>query len=94
MISEGLADHFCLEVTKIDTPSWSKALSDSGLILWKGKAEKEWFRTEYDLYSNPGKYARLMDKHAVKNPCPQCGGKVEKIQYLGVACYFCPGCQS
>jgi formamidopyrimidine-DNA glycosylase len=49
---------------------------------------------EYDLYNNPGKYIRLMDKNAVKNPCPQCGGKVEKIQYLGGACYFCPECQA
>ena len=38
MIIEGLADHFCLEVTKIDTPSWSQALSDSGLSLWKKQA--------------------------------------------------------
>lgn len=49
---------------------------------------------EYDLYNNSGKYVRLMDKNAVKNPCPQCGNKVEKIQYLGGACYFCPVCQT
>ena len=48
---------------------------------------------EYDLYNNLGKYVRLMDTNAVKNPCPQCGDKVEKIQYLGGACYFCPSCQ-
>ena len=48
---------------------------------------------EYDLYNNQGKYIRLMDKNAVKRPCPQCGGKVEKIQYLGGACYVCPKCQ-
>jgi formamidopyrimidine-DNA glycosylase len=48
---------------------------------------------EYDLYGNPGKYIRLMDKNAVKNPCPRCGGKVDKTQYLGGACYFCPTCQ-
>jgi len=49
---------------------------------------------EYDLYNKPGKYIRLMDKNAVKHPCPQCGGKIEKIQYLGGACYFCPKCQN
>jgi formamidopyrimidine-DNA glycosylase len=49
---------------------------------------------EYDLYNNPGKYIRLMDKNAVTKPCPKCGGKVEKIQYLGGACYFCPVCQT
>jgi formamidopyrimidine-DNA glycosylase len=48
---------------------------------------------EYDLYNNPGKYIRLMDKNALKSPCPKCAGKVEKIQYLGGACYFCPSCQ-
>jgi formamidopyrimidine-DNA glycosylase len=48
---------------------------------------------EHDLYNNPGKYMRLMDKNSVKNPCPQCGGKVEKMQYLGGACYVCPACQ-
>jgi formamidopyrimidine-DNA glycosylase len=49
---------------------------------------------EYDLFSNPGKYVRLMDKNTLKNPCPRCNGKVEKIQYLGGACYFCPVCQT
>jgi len=48
---------------------------------------------EFDLYSNPGGYVRLMDKNAVGRPCPECGGGVEKIQYLGGACYFCPACQ-
>ena len=48
---------------------------------------------EYDLYNQHGGYVRLMDKHAVERPCPQCGGKVEKIQYLGGACYFCANCQ-
>jgi formamidopyrimidine-DNA glycosylase len=48
---------------------------------------------EVDLYNHPGGYARIMDKNAVGRPCPECGTKVEKIQYLGGACYFCPGCQ-
>lgn len=48
---------------------------------------------EVDLYNQPGGYVRLMDKHAVDRPCPRCGGSVEKMQYLGGACYFCPGCQ-
>lgn len=48
---------------------------------------------EYDLYNNPGKYIRLMDKNAVNRLCPQCSGTVEKTQYLGGACYFCPVCQ-
>ena len=48
---------------------------------------------EYDLYGNPGGYARIMDKYAVARPCPVCGGEVEKMQYLGGACYVCANCQ-
>jgi formamidopyrimidine-DNA glycosylase len=48
---------------------------------------------EYDLYNHRGKYIRLMDKNAVGRPCPECGGEIEKIQYLGGACYLCPNCQ-
>ena len=48
---------------------------------------------EVDLYNHPGGYVRKMDKNAVGRPCPNCGGPVEKIQYLGGACYFCPACQ-
>lgn len=49
---------------------------------------------ERDLYDRPGGYMRLMDKNAVGRPCPNCGTKVQKIQYLGGACYFCPSCQT
>ena len=48
---------------------------------------------EFDLYGKPGRYVRLMDKNAVAKPCPRCGKKIEKIQYLGGACYLCPACQ-
>jgi formamidopyrimidine-DNA glycosylase len=48
---------------------------------------------EFDLYGNPGKYVRLMDKNALTRPCPECGRRIEKIAYLGGACYFCPNCQ-
>jgi formamidopyrimidine-DNA glycosylase len=49
---------------------------------------------ETDLFGNPGGYVRLMDKEALGRPCPACGGAVEKIQYLGGACYLCPACQT
>lgn len=26
-------------------------------------------------------------------PCPNCGTTIEKVQYLGGACYLCPRCQ-
>jgi len=48
---------------------------------------------ECDLYNRPGSYQRIMDKEAVGHPCPTCGTKIEKVQYLGGACYFCPRCQ-
>jgi formamidopyrimidine-DNA glycosylase len=48
---------------------------------------------EFDLHNQPGGYVRLMDKNAVGRPCPTCEGEIEKIQYLGGACYLCPNCQ-
>jgi formamidopyrimidine-DNA glycosylase len=48
---------------------------------------------ETDLFGKPGGYIRIMDSAAVGKPCPRCGGTVQKIQYLGGACYFCPDCQ-
>ena len=48
---------------------------------------------ETDLFGKPGGYIRLMDSHAAGKPCPECGRTVEKMQYLGGACYFCPKCQ-
>jgi formamidopyrimidine-DNA glycosylase len=48
---------------------------------------------EYDLYNCPGGYVRLMDSRAAGQPCPVCGTVVEKVQYLGGACYFCSRCQ-
>jgi len=49
---------------------------------------------EYDLYGQPGQYVRLMDKNRVGHPCPECGSIIEKVQYLGGTCYFCPMCQT
>jgi formamidopyrimidine-DNA glycosylase len=49
---------------------------------------------ETDLFGKPGGYVRLMDSKTVGKPCPKCGTSIEKIQYLGGACYFCPTCQS
>jgi formamidopyrimidine-DNA glycosylase len=49
---------------------------------------------EFDLYGKPGGYRRVMDSGAVGQPCPSCGAGIEKIHYLGGACYFCPRCQA
>jgi formamidopyrimidine-DNA glycosylase len=49
---------------------------------------------EVDLFGNPGRYRRRMDRRAVGRPCPRCDTAVVKLQYLGGACYVCPGCQT
>jgi formamidopyrimidine-DNA glycosylase len=48
---------------------------------------------ETDLFGNQGKYTRVMDKSAAGRPCPECGTRIEKMAYLGGACYYCPECQ-
>ncbi len=48
---------------------------------------------EFDLHGDRGGYRRIMDSRAAGQPCPKCGAIVEKISYLGGACYFCPSCQ-
>lgn len=49
---------------------------------------------EYDLYGQPGRYVRLMDSRSVGKPCSRCGAEIQKIAYLGGACYICPICQT
>lgn len=48
---------------------------------------------ELDLYGNRGGYRRIMDSRSAGQPCRKCGTVVEKMSYLGGACYFCPSCQ-
>jgi len=48
---------------------------------------------ERDLYDHPGSYLRLMSSQTVGKPCPKCGTTIQKITYLGGACYLCPTCQ-
>jgi len=49
---------------------------------------------EVDLYGQPGRYVRLMDAKTVGTPCIRCGRDIQKISYLGGACYLCPNCQA
>ena len=48
---------------------------------------------ERDLYDRPGGYQRLMSSQTAGTPCPACGTTIEKMAYLGGACYLCPTCQ-
>jgi formamidopyrimidine-DNA glycosylase len=49
---------------------------------------------ELDLFGKPGGYERIMDSKAAGRPCPECGTRIEKMSYLGGACYYCPRCQT
>lgn len=57
-------------------------------------AEKGGRYDETDLSGHPGGYRRVMDGKSAGGPCPRCGTRIEKIRYLGGACYFCPSCQT
>jgi formamidopyrimidine-DNA glycosylase len=48
---------------------------------------------EVDHFGNKGSYIRLMDSKTVDTPCTNCGTDIQKISYLGGACYYCPECQ-
>ena len=49
--------------------------------------------TERDLLGRPGGYATVLSRRTLELPCPRCGGRVAKEQYLGGAVYACPACQ-
>jgi formamidopyrimidine-DNA glycosylase len=49
---------------------------------------------EVDLFGQAGGYIRLMDNKTAGTPCPNCGTEIQKISYLGGACYLCPKCQT
>lgn len=68
-------------------------LYDAIQVTLRAAIEQGGRNDEFDLDNHPGGYIRLMDRNAVGQPCPECGEKIEKIQYLGGACYLCPGCQ-
>ena len=48
---------------------------------------------ERDLFDQPGGYHRFMSNQTVGSPCPNCGTIIQKMSYLGGACYLCPTCQ-
>lgn len=47
IVSEGLADHFSVEVTGEDPP-WATVVDEEQLAYWMTEAEKDWFNPEYD----------------------------------------------
>ena len=47
-VSEGLADHFSLQVAGGAPPPWSVALSDAELAIWTATARQTWSDPGYD----------------------------------------------
>ena len=69
-------------------------LYDSILTTLCDATQKGGRSDEVDLFGKPGRYVRKMSAVTAGQPCPICYTKIEKLQYLGGACYFCPHCQS
>jgi formamidopyrimidine-DNA glycosylase len=71
-----------------------RALYDQTVATVREATEAGGRHDERDLFGNPGGYVRMMDAKTAGAPCPRCGTTIEKIQYLGGACYLCPSCQA
>jgi formamidopyrimidine-DNA glycosylase len=50
--------------------------------------------SERDLYNHVGGYQRIVHSRRVGEPCSRCKTPIEKIHYLGGACYYCSRCQT
>lgn len=48
MVSEGLADHFSMEIAGGDPPPWATALTEDELDTWIAVARAEWLESGYD----------------------------------------------
>ena len=77
------------DLAPVQTRKLYKAIVDLTVAV----ARKGGRRDETNLFGLPGGYDRIMDKNAAGKPCPRCGKPIEKMQYLGGTCYFCPACQ-
>ncbi len=80
-------------ITALD-PAQTRRLYDAILAVLEAAIAAGGRADELDLFHHPGGYTRLMDSRAVGRPCPICSTPIEKMQYLGGACYFCPRCQT
>lgn len=49
--------------------------------------------TERDLLGAEGGYRTVLSRRTLELPCPRCGGRVVKEQFLGGAVYACLTCQ-
>lgn len=49
--------------------------------------------TETDIFGKRGGYPVRLSAKALGNPCPVCGGKIERKAYMGGNIYYCTNCQ-
>ena len=77
-------------LTSIERKRLHKAVTDTVAEVTRLGGRND----EYNLFGQPGGYARLLDKNVVGKKCPECNAKIEKMQYLGGTCYYCPTCQT
>lgn len=75
------------------SPGQRRDLYESVVSIVREIIDKGGRNDETDLFGQRGGYTRIRDSAAAGKPCPECGTTVQKIQYLGGACYFCPKCQ-
>ena len=47
IVSEGLAEHFVMEVTG-EQPPWAEPVDEETFAYWRSEAEKDWFNSDYD----------------------------------------------
>ncbi len=47
IVSEGLAEHFVMEVTG-EQPPWATPVGEESFAYWRSEAEKGWFNADYD----------------------------------------------
>ena len=77
------------EITPAEREQLYQAVQETvSLAIQVGGREEE-----CDLFGHAGGYRRLMSSQTVGEPCSVCGTTIEKMAYLGGACYYCPQCQ-
>lgn len=75
------------------TPDERRALYDATVRVLREATALGGRDSERDLYDRPGGYQKVLDSTTLGEPCPRCGGVIEKFAFLGGACYVCPACQ-
>jgi formamidopyrimidine-DNA glycosylase len=75
------------------TPAQRRALHDAIVKTVREVASRGGRSDELDLFGQAGRYERVMSAKTAGKPCPACGAKIQKMAFLGGACYFCPKCQ-